>query len=139
MEKIEIKRKIYELNREKGKKFFDERKYLEASKVYKFITHISENLPKSKYSEEELDEIENMNFNSKKNYIRCYFKITDEWSKKDFREFAKQTLDYMLHKRPNDHMVVFFQAKWLLSERMLDDAYRAAVKSNSMIKNQATI
>lgn len=51
VEKIEIKRKIYELNREKGKKFFEERKYLEASKVYKFITHISENLPKTKYSE----------------------------------------------------------------------------------------
>lgn len=80
-----------------------------------------------------------MNFNSKKNYIRCYFKITQEWNKKDFRDFAKQTLDSMLQKRPNDHTVVFFHAKWLLSERMLDDAYRTAVKSNSMVKNQATI
>jgi hypothetical protein len=51
VEKIEIKRKIYELNREKGKKLFDERKYFEASKIYKFTTHISENLPKSKYTE----------------------------------------------------------------------------------------
>jgi hypothetical protein len=46
-EKIEIKRKVNEQNRDKGKKLFGEGKYYEASKAYKFIIHISENLPRN--------------------------------------------------------------------------------------------
>lgn len=40
-DKIEIKRKINELYREKGKKLYHEQKYFEASKAYKHLIHIS--------------------------------------------------------------------------------------------------
>jgi hypothetical protein len=46
-DRIDIKRKINEQNRDKGKKLFSEEKYYEASKTYKFVIHISENLPRN--------------------------------------------------------------------------------------------
>jgi hypothetical protein len=53
-EKIDIKRKINEQNKEKGKKLFQEEKFYEASKAYKFVIHISENLARNNpYSAED--------------------------------------------------------------------------------------
>lgn len=63
-----------------------------------------------------------MNINAKLNYIRCYFKIKEDWNLRDLADFAKQTLDILLRKKPHDYTTHFYHAKWLLRERMLDDA-----------------
>jgi hypothetical protein len=79
-----------------------------------------------------------MNINAKLNYIRCYFKIKEDWNIRDLSDFAKLTLDFLLKKKPYDHMTHFYHAKWLFKERVLDDALEAAKKSNSIKRNEAT-
>lgn len=89
-DKIEIKRKNNEQYREKGRRLFQEKKYYEATKVYKYLIHISENFPRNNpYLPEERAELESMNINAKLNYIRCYFKIEEEWNRKDLADFAR--------------------------------------------------
>lgn len=138
-EKIEIKRKINEEYREKGRKLFQEKKFFEATKAYRYLINISENFPRNNpYLPEERAELESININAKLNYVRCYFRIEEEWNKKDLADFAKEVLDFLLRKRPEDHTTHFFHAKWLLRERVLDSALEAARRSNALKRNAAT-
>lgn len=63
-----------------------------------------------------------MNLQAKLNYIRCYFKIEEDWVQKDLADFAKQVLDSLLQKKSNDNTTHYYHAKWLLKERVLDSA-----------------
>lgn len=44
----------------------------------------------------------------------------------------------MLRKRPEEYTTHFYQAKWLLRERVLDSALEAARRSNALKRNAAT-
>jgi hypothetical protein len=87
------------------------------------------------YSPEERGELESMNANAKLNYIRCYFKIEEDWTRKDLADFAKGVLDFLRQKKPMEHSTHFYHAKWLLRERVLDSALEAAKRSNNIKRN----
>lgn len=76
--------------------------------------------------------------NAKLNYLRCYFKIEEEWNRKDLADFAKEVLDFLLRKRSEEHTTHYFNAKWLFRERVLDSALEAARRSNAIKRNAAT-
>ena len=72
---LSSKRHVYEQNREKGRQYFGDKKYDLAAKVYKNSIHITENLPRGKFSADELREIDDMNAKSKQNFLKCYLKL----------------------------------------------------------------
>lgn len=79
-----------------------------------------------------------MNIRARLNFIRCYFKIKEDWLLRDMAEFTKGAIDFLLKKKPNTNSTHFYHAKWLLKERFLDDALEAARKSNSIKRDTAT-
>jgi hypothetical protein len=106
--------------------------------VYKFIINISENLSKKKYEPEEIGELDSMNVSAKFNYLRCFFKLTERWVEKELEEFTSEVVKGLLKARPYDHNTHYWNAKWLLRERVLDNALAAAKKSYEMKKEPGT-
>ena len=75
---IETKRLFYDQQREKARDLFKENKYADCIKIYKKLINVTENISRRIYSEEEIVELENMNINSKKNYLKAFFKLDDK-------------------------------------------------------------
>jgi hypothetical protein len=68
------KKLVFDQEKEKARNLFKEGKFVDACKVYKYLTSITEGLQKSLYSEEEMAEIKSMNYNSRVNFMKSYFK-----------------------------------------------------------------
>ena len=79
-----------------------------------------------------------MNISARLNYIRCYFKIKEDWIIREMADFAKSAIDFLLKKKAHTNTTHYYHAKWLLKERFLDNALEAARKSNSIKRDPAT-
>ena len=55
----------------------------------------------------------------------------------DLNENAEQMIGHLLEKQPNNAVIRFLNAKWMLKERRLDQAFEEAKKSFSMEKTEA--
>ena len=74
--------------KDEARNHFFKKQYVEALKIYRFLTDINSNCSKKHYSEEEFFELEDMANNSRANFLRCYFKMIEQ---KDFIEEEVET------------------------------------------------
>ena len=121
--------------REKGKAFFEGKKYMEAALAYKYIIKLAQARSK-KYSEEEIAEIETMNLNATRKYIQALLLVDCEPFVANLAKFSTRVAERLVALQPNE-VSWFYYARWLRKLGRLAQSVEAARKSLEVMETAA--
>ena len=134
MDTIEGKRVVVEQKKDEARAHMQNKEYLEAIRIYRYLYDINSNCSKKHFSENEGVELEALSNNARANFLKVFFKLveTDPSASKEFAELAESSIKHLLAKQSNDNVIHFLNAKWELRQRNLQSALDAAKKSYSI-------
>ena len=124
---------VSERNSDEGKKLFKEKNYDEAMKKYRMNINITEGLEKKKYSEEELKEIDQINYKGKQNFLRCFIKIKDhdEPTIETAWKFVNQLFD-----KEQTQLHYFLKSKIMIQRKYVSDGLELAKEMVNKFPNE---